>query len=78
MTNPDDDEEAIFLEKLAHLRSQAVTFLDILNDIRRKMKKLPQQSATTTHYKYSHSPCMHILAYLIHHSSRFAEIYART
>lgn len=57
MTNPDDDDEAIFLEKLGTLRHQATAYLDILNDIRKKTSKLPPESATAAHYKYSHISC---------------------
>lgn len=60
MTNPDDDEKAIFLEKLGILRQQATAYLDILNDIRKKTSKLTPESATAAHYKYittPHSAC---------------------
>ena len=57
MTNPDDDDEAIFLEKLGTLRHQATAYLDILNDIRKKTSKLPPESATAAHYKYNHISC---------------------
>ena len=49
VTDEDRDE---FFEKLALLQAQANIFLKMLNDMRRRLKELSQNSAATQQYKY--------------------------
>jgi len=47
-----DDDKIQFLKKLAKLRKQSAIFLRMLNDMRRRLKELPQEATAAKSYKY--------------------------
>ena len=49
VTDEDRDE---FFDKFATLQAQANLFLKMLNDMRRRLKELPQNSVATQQYRY--------------------------
>lgn len=49
----DGDEETVFFHKLEYLRTQAEVFLKMLNDMRRRLKEIPVDSAAAQQYRYS-------------------------
>ena len=46
------DSEDEFSEKLNYLRNHAEVFLSMLNDMRRRLKELPQDAPTAQQYRY--------------------------
>ncbi|CAI8035506.1 hypothetical protein GBAR_LOCUS19918 [Geodia barretti] len=47
----DVDSENEFFQKLAYLRNHAEVFLSMLNDMRRRLKELPQDAPTAQQYR---------------------------
>jgi hypothetical protein len=55
LVNDKDKDE--FFGRLELLRSQSEVFLKMLNDMRRRLKEIPQNSQAVQQYKYI--PCSH-------------------
>lgn len=48
----EEQDEEEFMRKLAMLRSQAAVFLKMLNDMRRRLKEIPQNTQAAQQYRY--------------------------
>lgn len=52
MDDIDGDDETIFKHKVEKMRPQSTIFLQMLNDMRRRSKELPQGSPAEEQYRY--------------------------
>ncbi len=54
----------MFFHKLDYLRTQAEVFLKMLNDMRRRLKEIPVDSAAAQQYRYLREATSHDSAYM--------------